>query len=85
MLFRASSADGRKCGAMPEGLDRLDRHRMTLPQIRRPSVILAASLSLGSNRVDGVADRSSCAHRMIFVTWTDLGLCVVAGVGFEPT
>jgi len=67
MLFRASSADGRKCGTRTEGLDRPDRHRMTLPQIRRPSVILAASLSLGGNRVDGVADRSPCTHRMIFV------------------
>jgi hypothetical protein len=68
MLFRASSADGRQCGARAEGLDRHDRHRMTLPQIRRPSVILAASLALGANRANGVEDRSPCTHRMIFVT-----------------
>jgi len=51
MLFRASSADGRQCGARPKRLDQPDPHRRTLPQIRRPSVVLAASLSLGSNRV----------------------------------
>jgi hypothetical protein len=50
------------------GLDQPDRHRMTLPQIRRPSVILAASLGLGASRVDGAVDRSPWTHRMIFVT-----------------
>jgi hypothetical protein len=41
ILFRASSAHGRGHGARPEELDRPDRHRMTLPQIRRPFRILA--------------------------------------------
>jgi hypothetical protein len=44
------SADGRQCDSRTEGLDQPDRHRMTLPQIRRPSVILTASLSLGSEQ-----------------------------------
>ena len=58
----ANAAPGRT------GLDRLDRHRMTLPLIRRPSMILAASLSLGADRVDGAANRSPRTHRMIFGT-----------------
>ena len=36
ILLRVSSADGRQCGARPEGLDQPDPHRMTLPHIRSP-------------------------------------------------
>ena len=48
MLFSASSADGRQRGARTKELDQPDPHRMTLLQIRRPSVIVVASLSPGS-------------------------------------
>jgi hypothetical protein len=48
MLFRASSAEDANAAPGRRGLDQHGRHRMTSPQIRRPSVIPAASLSLGS-------------------------------------